>query len=1250
MITLKHVTIENFRLLREMNLHFPQRGSILIHGPNEAGKSTLFESIYFALYGEPFATNRGMRSLDDLIHYGAASASVTLTLAIGSTQMTITRTIERGKGQEVSLYVQRPGMPEEEPVTSLAVANTRILAELGHMDGETLRNSCFIEQKNLTRLETLKGSEREATLRKLLGLEKLLSLTEQFKLMPHDEKLFTDSAERLRLAQVQARIPVLSAQSGQLEAALDAVSVSTDLEEMRQQEADIAEQQLSLEQLWTRRAELQTHLSRIQQLKKADTILGQILVAYEVIGEARRELPEIEEHIAELDRCEREDLPDIEKHVHELVDLARAFGTLERMSSDLLTTVSTIKELEQELQQYEANQQDSQALEEKIISARLQVEHARQTRNDLEEQRNVGRPQLETRLQRLQGLVGKLTALKQAEEQYARLVLQEGLAEENSLRLRKAHKDLHETEQALALIEKEAREVQKQTDTLEETRRKLSVRGHIEEWQRLKGLSEKLSEAEQHVMAAHGRQGELTDAALKMRRTANTWLMIAVVSGVLGLALGLGTLLTFSHQPVIASVMGLAVVLLLAGAGLSFQNYTRFHRREKIASQQMQDAISEVGMRVAAREAAIRIGGNHEALAQLEYEIRDLESTVPRSQAEAGLLLQQTQDSDESLADIQQQLTEKRNSLSTVRNQINVTMEAVVALRKAVTLLQEQRTNEDWDDIASKLRSERLAIEDMQHEIASLSGQEGLPIPTFGAASAVQASAVTDAELEMLVGDTIKATEREIATLDGKLERAADLSEQVNIHQDALDMLTAQQKVLHEQQERFREQNLMQQIERAREQQNSLRSALQSLQDSLRQRVKSVGVAFGQTAISQAEVVARKQLESLHMTLANRVELQSLQAKYNAALQEQQDALSDYYHQLAKISTSLGSWIVPPNPFAEALLALRTRCQREMMEIDESSILSQLEKLRQREGASEAKIALCQQEIAEAQERIASMLAQHSRARAKGYTFTDVVAVWPLVGQYSAQDCTRLEEERASIEQELSQLEQQEMEISTQLHTGGQKLDVDAARVLMEQHERNYQTRKHASRLISVVNERLMQKMVMRTEHYMQQILSLLTGGRYHDAHLSTDGEEGTVSGGPFQLSVWDAAAGEYVHKSALSGGATDQLSLALRLAFAIAARPKELNTAPGFLLLDEPLSSFDSRRTQALVDVITGEIVGQHFEQVLFISHSNAFSPSVFPYHVYMDGGSIVESNLPTEPILQPPSPPLEDKLSIGV
>ncbi len=388
----------------------------------------------------------------------------------------------------------------------------------------------------------------------------------------------------------------------------------------------------------------------------------------------------------------------------------------------------------------------------------------------------------------------------------------------------------------------------------------------------------------------------------------------------------------------------------------------------------------------------------------------------------------------------------------------------------------------------------------------------------------------------------------------------------------------------------------------------------------------------------------RKQLEALHIVLGNRIELQSRHDNYLAVLKDRQDSLADHYNRLAKYSASLGSWIVPPNPFAETLVALRQRCQQEIIDANEKGILQELEKIQQQENASQAKIELCRQEIEDARERIAIMLVQRDRPPTKGYNFTDIVSVWPLVSEYTTLDRNRLEEERAAAEKELEELEHQELALSTQLQTGGTRLDLEQARARMEQQERSYQTKKRGSQLLKAVSERLMRKMLPRTEYYMQQILPLLTSGRYHDIRLRTEEEEGTTSGGPFQLRVWDTAAGEYVPKSALSGGAADQLSLALRLAFAIAALPRELGAAPGFVLLDEPLSSFDRRRTQALVNVVTGEILGQHFEQVLFVSHNSVFDPAMFPYHVYMDNGLVVESNLPVVAAAPTPTstPPL--------
>src|SRR2546426_5682646 len=192
----------------------------------------------------------------------------------------ITRTIERGSGRQVALSIRRLGMPEE-LITRAFEANERIIAELGGIDGETLRNSYLIEQKGLNRLESVHRSGRETTVRKLLGLEKLLRLTEHFTLTESDEQQRAWSIERLKLAEIQSRIPQLSEQLGQIETSLDAVMISENLTIVGQLRAEIAEQELSLALLTGKRAELKSRKARILQLKKADTILADIINAYD---------------------------------------------------------------------------------------------------------------------------------------------------------------------------------------------------------------------------------------------------------------------------------------------------------------------------------------------------------------------------------------------------------------------------------------------------------------------------------------------------------------------------------------------------------------------------------------------------------------------------------------------------------------------------------------------------------------------------------------------------------------------------------------------------------------------------------------------------------------------------------------------------------------------------------------------------------------------------------------------------------
>lgn len=1232
MIILKQLKVERFRLLREIDLHFPPRGSVLIAGPNEAGKSALVESIYFALYGEPLAQQQGKRAaanVDDLVQYGEREASVTLTLSVGATEMTITRTLARGKKQEVALHVRKLGMPAGQPITDVTMANERILAEIGRLDAKTLRSSCLIEQKSLNRLENLGGREREAALHNLLGLERLSRLAEQFRLSGEDERALQDASKRLELAEVQARIPELSSTLGRLEEALDAVAVCEDLQIIQQQESEIAEQQVTQEQIEVRRLALKNRQQRIQQLRKAGAILDEIIQAYDTIAEAQRELPELEHQLSELERREKEELPALEQRVRDLIELTRSFGTLERMATDLLNAVNTIKELEQGFKQQERLKETLSDLDEQVEHTRQMLDEAQQAQHEAEEQNRQARPQLEQRLERLKTLAEKLRALKEAEEAAAKRSSQRAEAGANTARLEALRVELQKRGQELAQSEREAQQAQERADTVEKYWQQLNIRQQLTEWQRLRGLAQGMVEAEQQLEAGRARQQQWDLQRRKARNTTTTQMIIAIVcAAVVVLSVG-GALYQFLHHSTIFAVV-LGVLALAVGGfgGYILLNYNRTRQQEREADQKLQEASNSVSMMVAARETARRAGGNAQALAQIEHEIRAYGGSVPHTLDEAARLLQQmpAPGAGESLADIQKQMMQSRDQALAAHVPVKAKTDEVNTLRGEQTRLQEQRAREGWDDLPARLQADRQAIEKMRADIASLAGREGLPIPNFDVASS------PDADLREKLEENMASTEREIALLDGKLSVLPALSAKTRMHQEALDALQARKQSIAGRIEQFEASSPMQQIERAREQQVALREALRALQDSLRLRVQPLGVSFGQTAITTAEISARKQLDALQVALGQKETLQKRREYQSTRLQETQESLAEHYRQLAKYSTSLGSWIVPLNPFADALHGLRARCDREIEEAGERGIGRELEDLKSQEGASKAKVALCQHEIEVARERIAAMLARRGRSAVRGFTLDEIAAVWPLLRDYTAQDRARLEEESVSVEHTLRDLEQQDLRLSQELGTGRTTIDLDQARQHMEQQERSYQTKERAGLLIAATFDRLMRQMLPRTEYYMQQLLPLLTRGRYRDARLATEQEEGISSGGPFQVSLWEPAANAYIPLADLSGGIADQVSLALRLAFTIAALPRELNAAPGFLILDEPLSITNRDRVQSLVDIVTGETLGQHFEQILFVSHNTLFDSSHFTYRVTFEGGQVAESTLPVE------------------
>jgi len=176
MIRLTSLQVNNFKQLREVELKFPERFCALVEGLNEAGKSTLLESIYFGLYGKGLAT---AGNLSSLITHGSQSAEVTLGVVVHDVQLSINRKLYPTRPSKAKVEIIRPDRVEN--ISGVTNTNKEVLTYLNNLDDESLLASCFVQQKNLGGLEELGVAARQKILLRLLDMDRLSSMGSAFK-------------------------------------------------------------------------------------------------------------------------------------------------------------------------------------------------------------------------------------------------------------------------------------------------------------------------------------------------------------------------------------------------------------------------------------------------------------------------------------------------------------------------------------------------------------------------------------------------------------------------------------------------------------------------------------------------------------------------------------------------------------------------------------------------------------------------------------------------------------------------------------------------------------------------------------------------------------------------------------------------------------------------------------------------------------------------------------------------------------
>jgi exonuclease SbcC len=422
MIHLKALSAENFKQLRNVELTFPRRFCTLVEGLNEAGKSTLIEAIYFALYGQGLSMRGdGRGQLSSLITHGGTSAEVTLGLQVHDTNLRIVRRVRQNRPSEAEITVLLPD--GEEVVRGVRKVNQEILARVNKLDGEALLSSCFVQQKQLGQLEDLDRAKRQDILLKLLDMERLNRLKSSFRWTAEDVRALTTARDKFRLAQLSREVEGARQEletrnrllmMAELHAAIEAYE--SHLDAARTANSDAAAHKAEAERI-------KGQITRVEALDKFIATLEQVLQAREFIASREQDADSICTEIIRLTELEREALPahrlDLEQvdslknQIRQIADLEKereeCAGRAERLGSAIEANRNLAEPREQLAQLL--TRQEAAAAEER--EARERFEAAKQLEAMRQEiaRYNLEIKAIEARKSRLTAAIDRAEAL-----------------------------------------------------------------------------------------------------------------------------------------------------------------------------------------------------------------------------------------------------------------------------------------------------------------------------------------------------------------------------------------------------------------------------------------------------------------------------------------------------------------------------------------------------------------------------------------------------------------------------------------------------------------------------------------------------------------------------------------------------------------------------------------------------------------------------------------------------------------------
>ncbi len=1205
MIFLRRLVIKDFKALHSIDLAFPRQATILIEGWNEAGKSSLFEAIHVALYGTPLITEEtggvGRGKLESVIAYDKQQTVITVELEVGSddpdnrapmTNLLVQRSIKRNGNNTAHLTVTYSGnLPEH--ITSISAVSSRVLQELGHLTSEALLNSCFVEQKQLGRLEDMTAESRRNALGHLLNLTRFERLVKQNKITGEEREELKRAEQLLSIAQHHATTPDLRAE---LVAATSAVDLAEQLAARGEHtRAARRHQEIStrLSALTTERESLRARQEHIAQLTAAQQTLDQLIHLLNEMQRLRQAERQIRAEHSEIEQQKLEKLPLLQQrqlHLEELAQLHEEIHTTREAQQQLAhelskarLAISEIDARQQALHELTSEiavaQTDLDSLATEIDSEETSVAEEEATLN----QRYQQIERLGEAITRSGQIMQRLEKADAAQQRIAALADQQA-----KLSARIAAID----QQLEALGRSEPQPAYSDS----------SSQGYLAEIERV-ALERWLQGAED---AAHRAQltAQVTAAQAEKDRqiaaiaAANNMLVQArartttMLAGA-GAALIVGAILIAAHQwwGAIAWLGMLALVVSAVSARRLVADATRHRVAADSAHRLADESLRQVAADLRAWE---NLGGGarqqHSAAAQLD----EHRLSVPRDVDEARRRLAALPARDASL------------DLATLRKDWETAQAAQEARERTMTELRLER------QVVASHQTEIARVDAVDSELAKL-------IPALTAEKTAvweqitaQAAALGISPGQADWGVARDIVEESLRTIAARQARLPLRREQCANMLLAVSHRSAQADEMRAWLASHPRDVAQQTLESLLESDARLTAHTTALQDQITSTCNSLGIGAHPQEAQQALGKTLADLDALTTQGVRRSEptmqLVALRDQHERVRLRLQ-AIWEHLHQ-AVPELSLPSSITEDTRERE-VQELAERLSAILIEQDADGVTQRISEIDQEIGKFAQEERTLASTMAELEGRMVDMVPAPPHEH---YGLLDTSSDALVTARQRQEDA------RVALQAHERQLETMARQMGIPTFN---LIDLQAQTAQVMALRQTIRVKEVALEMIEVARKRMIAKVLPTTRANLNMLLPLLTLDRYRDCEITED----------YKLRIWDTAARRYVAKNIFSGGTRDQFSLALRLAFALATLPEQLGTTPGFIFLDEPLSSFDGPRSEALVNLLTRGQIHASFPQIFVISHAITFDRRAFTHHLRLEHGAIAASTLPSTP-----------------